>query len=52
MFPVDTTMRFQFGEVTRELSALLPIAIDGSILTMDGDIVVGQYPVTERNINE
>ena len=52
MFPVDTTMRVQFGEVTRELSALLPIAIDGSILTMDGDIVVGQYPVTERNINE
>lgn len=52
MFPVDSTMRHQFGELTRELTALIPFTLDGDVLTIDGAIAVGQHPIIERDFEE
>jgi hypothetical protein len=52
MFPIDSTMSHQFGEITRELTALIPFALDGQIITINNDIAVGQHPVVGRNIED
>ena len=52
MFPIDSTMRHQFGELTRELSALVPFTLNGDVLTIDGAIAVGQHPIIERDFEE
>ena len=52
MFPVDSTMSHQFGELTRELTALMPFAVNGEVLTIDGAIAVGQHPVITRDFEE
>lgn len=48
MFPVDSTMQHLFAEATRELTALVPFALDGEYLTLDGAVIVGQHPVIDR----
>lgn len=52
MFPIDSTMRHQFGELTRELSALVPFTLNGDVLTIDGAIAVGQHPIISRDFEE
>lgn len=52
MFPIDATMTHKFGEVTRELSAFLPLAVDGAFLAFGGRPLVAQVPIIERNVDE
>ena len=52
MFPVDNTMKHLFAEVTRELTALIPFALDGAYLTLDGAVLVGQHPIIERVLED
>lgn len=51
MFPVDATMVHQFSWITREKSALIPLMIDGEVMTVDGSIAVGQFPIIERDLD-
>lgn len=52
MFPSDTTAVHFFAPVVRELSAKIPVTDDGDVLTVDGAILVGQFPVIEREFEE
>lgn len=52
MFPVDATMKHQFGWLTREISALLPFTINGEVLTLNGEILVGHHPVIDNDFEE
>jgi len=52
MFPVDSTMKHEFAWLTRELTPLMPFAINGEILTIDSEAVVGQFPIIERDFEE
>lgn len=54
MFPADTTAVHYFAPVVRELTALIPLTADGEILTVDGAVLVGHFPIIARefdNIN-
>lgn len=48
MFPADTTAVHYFAPVVRELSALTAISDGGDILTVDGEVLVGHFPIIER----
>lgn len=50
MFPIDSTMTHSFAEQTRELTAEIPITVDGSYLLIDGQILTGQFPIIDRNL--
>lgn len=48
----DTTLEHKFGLLCREKTALLPITMGGKPVTMGGKFACGQFPNTERNIEE
>lgn len=48
MFPVDDTAVHYFAPVVRELSAFVPLTDSGKVLTVDGKVLVGQFPVIAR----
>ena len=50
MFPIDSTMTHSFAEQTRELTAEIPITVDGSYLLIDGQIITGQFPIIDRDL--
>ncbi|WP_197417276.1 hypothetical protein, partial [Sinorhizobium sp. GL28] len=50
MFPIDSTMTHSFAEQTRELTAEIPITVDGSYLLIDGQVITGQFPIIDRDI--
>ncbi len=52
MFPVDATMMHQFSWITRELSAVIPLKLGDDIMTLDGSIAVGQFPIIERDLDD
>lgn len=52
MFPIDTTCSHYFAPVVRELSALVPLAHGGAVLTVDGAVLVGHFPVIEREFED
>ena len=52
MFPIDTTCSHYFAPVVRELSALVPLAHGGAVLTVDGAVLVGHFPVIDREFED
>ncbi|MBR1880672.1 MAG: hypothetical protein IJ804_08015 [Prevotella sp.] len=52
MFPADATAVHYFAPVVRELSALTAISDGGKVLTIDGKILVGQFPVIAREFED
>lgn len=48
MFPIDATAVHYFASVVRELSALVPVTVEGAVLTVDGQVLTGQFPVIAR----
>lgn len=52
MFPIDTTCSHYFAPMVRELSALVPLAHGGAVLTVDGAVLVGHFPVIEREFED
>lgn len=47
----DETEDHEVGIMLRELSALLPVSIDGKIITVNGKCLVGQFPTSEREVD-
>ena len=43
-------MTHSFAEQTRELTAEIPITVDGSYLLIDGQVITGQFPIIDRDI--
>ena len=52
MFPADSTMRHEFAWLTRELTALIPLMLNGEVMVLDGEVAVAQHPVIERDFEE
>lgn len=52
MFPVDSSMQHLWAEATREITAELPLAVDGAVLTLDGAVAMAHHPIIERDYDE
>lgn len=52
MFPIDKTVSHYFAPVVRELSALVPLTHNGEVLTIGGAVIVGHFPVIEREFED